>query len=67
LAQNRPRYWIRRPGTQWGWQTLFKEVLFDPNTQLEQTVKLWQEVFDDDGKLVESHQKFPTDTGHQKL
>jgi hypothetical protein len=67
LPENRRRYWIRRAGARWGWQILFKEVLFDPNTRLEQTVKLWQEVYDDEGKLVERHQKFPTDTGHQKL
>jgi hypothetical protein len=46
---------------------MFKEVIFNPKTQLEETVRLWQEVYDDAGKLVERHQKFPADTGHEKL
>jgi len=45
----------------------FKEVIFDPKTQLEETIRLWQEIYDDNGKLVERHQKYPADTGHQKL
>jgi hypothetical protein len=54
-------------GRKWGWQILYKEVICDADTQLESTVRMWQEVYDNDGKLVETHQKFPADTGHQKL
>lgn len=43
-----------------------KEVHYDPETQLEETTQLWQEIFDDDGRLTERHQIFPADTGHQK-
>ena len=46
---------------------MFKEVVFDLKTQLEETARLWQEIYDDHGRLVERHQKFPADTGHQKL
>jgi hypothetical protein len=67
LSNNRRRYWIRRQGREWGWQILFKEVIFDPKTQLEETAQLWQEIYDGDGKLVERHQKYPADTGHKKL
>ena len=67
LPENRRRYWLKRTGAVWGWQILFKEVLFRPETQLEETTRMWQEIYDDHGKLVESHQKFPTDTGHQTL
>ena len=67
LSNNRRRYWVRRPGREWGWQILFKEVIFDPKTQLEETARMWREIYDSDGKLVESHQKYPADTGHQKL
>ena len=67
LPANRRRYWIRRQGREWGWQILFKEVVFDPKTQLEETARMWQEIYANDGRLVESHQKFPVDTGHQKL
>jgi len=67
LPDGRRRYWIRRSGRHWGWQILFKEVTYSAETQLENTVRLWQEIYDDDGALVEVHQKYPADTGHQKL
>ena len=46
-----------------GWQARYlKEV--DGN---EMTVRFWQEIYDDTGKLVETHEKFPVDKGHQKV
>jgi hypothetical protein len=46
-----------------GWSARYlKEV--DAN---EKTVRFWQEIYDDQGKLVEIHEKFPVDKGHQKL
>jgi hypothetical protein len=33
----------------------------------EATLRFWQEVYDDQGKLVEIHEKFPMDKGHQKV
>ena len=34
----------------------------------ETTLRFWQEVYDDQGKLVEIHEKFPVDEeGHQKV
>jgi hypothetical protein len=46
-----------------GWQARYlKEV--DAN---ETTVRFWQEIYDDAGKWVETHEKFPVDKGHQKV
>jgi len=46
-----------------GWRARYlKEV--DAN---EITVRFWQEIYDDAGKLVETHEKFPVDKGHQKV
>lgn len=46
-----------------GWRArYFKEV-----NSSEQTVRFWQEIYDDAGKLVETHHKFPLDKGHQKV
>lgn len=46
-----------------GWLARYlKEV--DAN---EMTVRFWQEIYDDKGKLVETHEKFPVDKGHQKV
>jgi hypothetical protein len=33
----------------------------------EITLQLVQEIYDDNGKLLERHQKYPEDTGHQTL
>ena len=46
-----------------GWQARYlKEV-----NAKEITVRFWQEIYDDTGKLVETHEKFPVDKGHQKV
>jgi hypothetical protein len=33
----------------------------------ETTIRFWQEIYDDQGKLAESHEKYPVDKGHQKV
>ena len=33
----------------------------------ENTIRFYQEIYNEDGHLVERHQKYPTDTGHQKI
>jgi hypothetical protein len=46
-----------------GWQACyFKEV-----DAKETTMRFWQEIYDDQGKLVETHEKFPVDKGHKKV
>jgi hypothetical protein len=46
-----------------GWLACyFKEV--DAN---ETTVRFWQEIYDGQGRLVEVHEKYPVDKGHQKV
>jgi hypothetical protein len=56
------RYRLDVPG-RLGWLARYcKEV--DAN---EATVRFWQEIYDGQGKLVERHEKFPVDTGHQKM
>jgi hypothetical protein len=55
------RYRLNVPGRQ-GWRAgYFKEV--DAG---ETTVRFWQEIYDDTDRLVETHEKFPVDKGHQK-
>ena len=65
LWEERPgggrRYRLDVPG-RLGWRARYwKEV--DGN---ETTLRFWQEIFDDQGKLVETHEKYPVDKGHQK-
>jgi hypothetical protein len=33
----------------------------------ETTTRFWQEIYNEQGVLVEIHQKYPVDTGHQKV
>jgi hypothetical protein len=33
----------------------------------EMTVRFWQEILDDTGRVVEVHEKYPVDKGHQKV
>jgi hypothetical protein len=56
------RYWLEVAGRQ-GWRARYlKEV--DAG---ETTLRFWQEVYDDQNRLVEIHEKFPVDKGHWKL
>jgi hypothetical protein len=56
------RYRLDVPG-KLGWlASYFKEV--DAG---EIAVRFWQEIYDDTGKLVEAHEKFPVDKGHKKV
>jgi hypothetical protein len=46
-----------------GWSAVyFKEVDID-----EQTLRFWQEIYDETGRLIEVHEKFPVDKGHRKV
>lgn len=55
------RYWLEISG-RLGWRARYvKEV--DPD---DVTLRFWQEIYDDTGKLVEIHRKYPVDEGHRK-
>ena len=45
-----------------GFQRMIKIVNRD-----EITLQVIQEIYDNEGRLIERHQKYPVDTGHQKL
>jgi len=56
------RYWFDVPGRS-GWLAGYvKEV-----DASEATTRFWQEIYDDSGRLVEIHEKFPVDHGHRKV
>jgi len=45
-----------------GWRAIYlKEV-----DASETTTRFWQEVYDDQGKLVEMHEKYPVDKSHHQ-
>lgn len=46
-----------------GWHAAYcKEV-----DAAEKTVRFWQEIFDESGRLREIHEKFPVDRGHERV
>ncbi len=56
------RYWYEVRGRK-GWSARYvKEVDAEENT-----VRFWQEIYDERGRLVEIHEKFPVDKGHQRF
>jgi len=56
------RYQLDVQGRQ-GWLARYvKEV-----DASETTLRFWQEIYDDQGKLVEVHEKYPVDKGHKKV
>ena len=56
------RYWFEVAGRR-GWKARYmKEVDAD-----EITVRFWQEIYDDQDKLVEIHEKYPVDKGRQQV
>ena len=54
------RYWYDVPGEARGFARYVKIV-----DAQERTVQFFQEIYDDNGRLIETHQKFPVDSGHQ--
>lgn len=54
------RYWRERKGKVIGLQRMVKIV--DPQ---ENTLLVVQEIYDETGMLIERHQKYPDDTGHE--
>jgi len=60
LAGGGRRYMLEVVGHR-GWKARYmKEV-----DEKENTVRFWQEVYDERGVLVEIHEKFPEDKGHR--
>lgn len=56
------RYWYEIEGRR-GWRARYvKEVDSD-----ETVVRFWQEIYDENGVLVERHDKYPVDRGHERL
>jgi hypothetical protein len=56
------RYWLEVAGRS-GWRARYLKQV-DTN---ETTVRFWQEIYDERGRLVEIHEKYPVDKDHQKV
>ena len=60
--ENGRLYWFKIEG-KYGWKAKYLKLV-DEN---DSTLKFWQEIYDNLGKLVEIHEKYPLDKGHVKL
>ena len=61
LLNGNRRYWYEVRG-RYGWKARYiKEV-----DAAERTLRVWQEILDDKGRIIEVHVKYPVDSGHQK-
>ena len=61
LSNGGRRYWYEILG-RYGWKARYiKEV-----DGAERTLRIWQEIFNERGELVDVHVKYPVDSGHQK-
>ncbi len=56
------QYWLEVPGRQ-GWKARYLKVV----DAQENTVRFWQEIYDEQGALIEIHEKFPVDRGHRAV
>ena len=62
LSTGGRRYWYEVKSRS-GWKARYvKEVDGD-----ERTERFYQEIYDEEGKLVEIHEKYPVNKGHQKV
>ncbi len=56
------RYWYDIVG-RLGWISRYVKVVDDD----ENIISFYQEVYDENSKLIELHHKYPEDKGHQKV
>jgi len=56
------RYWYEVKG-RFGWRARYiKEVDVS-----ERTTKFYQEIYNEEGRLIELHEKYPVDKGHRNI
>lgn len=56
------RYWIDVMGHS-GWRArYYKEV-----DSKENTLRFWQEIYNEYDSMIEVHEKYPNDTGHRQV
>ena len=57
------RLYSREVAGRHGWRARYLKLV----DQTETTLRFWQEIYDDQNRLVETHEKYPVDTGHRKV
>jgi hypothetical protein len=47
----------------YGWRARYLKQV----DSVEETTKFWQEIYDQTGRLIEIHEKYPEDKGHRRV
>jgi len=55
-------YWYEVFGKS-GWKARYIKIV----DKKEETLKFYQEIYNEEGVLVEIHEKYPSDKGHKKI
>ncbi len=61
LPDGKRRYWLDVKGRQ-SWRARYVKIVDSEET----TLRFLQEIYDEKDTLVEVHEKYPVDKGHQK-
>ncbi len=56
------KYWLEVKGRH-GWKARYVKEVNDT----EETVRFYQEIYGENSKLIEIHEKFPVNDGHRKI
>ena len=63
ITENKGRLYCRKVIGKQEWYALYyKEVNAN-----EETIRIWQEIYNSNNQLIEIHYKYPEDKGHQKI
>ena len=62
MASGSKKYWFDIEGRN-GWKARYLKIV----DHAEVTLAFWQEIYNENGVLVEIHEKYPVDKGHIKL
>lgn len=62
LSDGGRKYWLEVNGRH-GWKAKYEKEV---DTR-EETIKFYQEIYDNDGNLIEIHEKYPVNKGHKKM
>jgi len=63
VTQKGGRLYSRKIGGQFGWYAIY----YKETDENENTLRFWQEIYNEKNELTEIHQKYPEDKGHQKI
>lgn len=62
LSDGGRKYWLEIKGRH-GWKARYVKEVDDR----EETKKFYREIYDNNGKLIEIHEKYPVDKGHKRM